>query len=348
MPKSTFGTELMNRINSGELKKLPSEYVEKVKVKISDALSELLDMGARIRPLIVNGERVGWCRGVHLTERKILQRWSMNTEEFTNNLLRVGTTLSQEYIDDMSGNELQSLIRLLTEMADYDLVLFPYLFAFSTTSTSFRLWQSRGSQITGFENREVLLPDGAKMKILLSSDHARFWAAMCKQHEESVLRIENSINAALIIRPWVGKNADTMNNELHNTAKALRLDNPEPWETVVRLERKVDVNDGWAHAEDSLEGLKRELDAMMSNDRHERVMEAFERQQKEQADAYKEKAKKTIEDRGGPGITEKVEILTDKEVAERAKKLKRGKILPVPRDQRDEELSPQERMKKYK
>jgi len=348
--RGEMGLDLMRRINSGELKKLPSEYVEKIRSQVCEALTEFLDFGARIRPLIVGGERVGWCRGVHLSERKILSRWSMNLEEFTVNLITAGTTLSLDYINSLSGNEIHSLVRLLKEMSEYDLTLFPYVYAFSTTSVSNRLWNSRGSLISGFENREVSLPDGVKMKILISSDHARFWAVMCKQHDGAVVRIENSMNAALIIRPWV-KNIDGLNAELRNEARSLRFDNVEPWENIVSLERVIDVNDGWAHADDSLEGLQRELKGMMSNDRHERLIEAFERQQREQAEFQKEKYRKIVEERGGPGIVgEKVEILTDKEVSERAKQLKKGKIQPPTReklDQGDSPIDSSERIKKY-
>lgn len=346
------GIDLMRKINSGELKRLPSDYVEKVRIQISEALGELLDFGARIRPLILNGKRMGWVRGVHLSERKILQRWSMNLEEFTTNLVLTGTTLSQEFIDGLSGSEIHSLIRLLKEMSDYDLTLFPYLYAFSTTSASDRLWRGRGQYISGFENREVPLPDGVRMKILISSDHARFWAAMCKQNEDAVVRIENNMNAALIIRSWVGKGADSLNAELRNAARALRFDNLEPWENVVKLEKTVDVNDGWAHAEDSLEGLQRELKGMISNDRHERLIEAFEKQQREQVDSYKDKYNKVVTERGGPGIIEeKVEILTEKEVMERGRELKKGKPSVASRDirdQGDDPGNPKERIKKYK
>jgi hypothetical protein len=349
MNKGYSGIEIMRRINSGELKKLPSEYVETVRFQISEAISELLETGARIRPLILEGKRMGWVRGVHLSERKILQRWSINLEEFINNMIRTGTTLPPDYVDSLSGNEIHSIIRLLKEMSDYDFSLFSYLFAFSTSSDSNRLWVSRGTQIAGFENREVTLPDNSKMKILVASDHARFWATMCKQHENNVVKIENNLNAALIIRPWVGKNADGLTSELNNIAKSLKFDNIEPWEDVIRLDRTVDVNDGWAHADDSLEGLQRELKGMMSNDRHERLIETFEKQQRDQADSYKNKYDTLVKKRGGPGIVEeKIEILTDKEVRERGDKLKKGKIVPVPRDQDDKPENPQERIKKYK
>jgi hypothetical protein len=347
-----MGVDLMRRINSGELKKLPSEYVDKTKSLISEALSEFLDTGARIRPLIVDNKRVGWCRGVHLSERKILQRWSMDLEEFTNNLLRVGTTLPQDYIDGLSGIEIQSLLRLLKEMSDYDLSLFPYIYAFSTTSMSNRLWCSRGRQVSDFENREISLFDNINMKVLAPPDHARFWATMCKQHDDAVVRIDNSMNAALILRGWVGKGTDSLNVELKNIARSLRFDGLEPWETVIRLDPVINVNDGWAHAEDSLEGLQRELKGMISNDRHERLIETFEKQQREQADSYKEKFNKVVAERGGPGIiNEKVEVLTEKEVNERALKLKKGKA-PVAsrntRDQGDDPGNPQERIKKYR
>jgi len=350
--KDTRGVEIMRRINAGELKKLPSDYIHKVRTDVTDALEELLDFGARIRPLILEGKRIGWCRGIHLSERKVLQRWSMDLTEFAENVIKLGTSLSSEYIEGLSGAEMQGLIRLLKEMSDYDISLFPFLYAFSTTTPSYRLWCSRGQQISGFENRVVPLPDGKEMKILVPSDHARFWSTLCVQHDKSVSRVEASMNAALIIRPWVGKNAEGLNTELKNNARALMFDNPEPWSNVVRLEKTVDFDDGWAHADDSLEGLQRELVGMMSNDRHERLIAAFEEQQKAQSTALLEEAQKRVEARGGPGIiSEKVEILTDKEVEERGKRLKKGKPRITPRDKRDQgddPADPRERIKKYK
>jgi hypothetical protein len=350
--KDTRGVEIMRRIQSGELKKLPTDYVAKIRTEITEALEELLDFGARIRPLILDGKRVGWCRGIHLSERKVLQRWSMDLPEFAENIVKLGTTLPQEYIDGMSGSEMQGLIRLLKEMADYDLSLFPFLYAFSTTTPSYRLWCSRGQQIAGFENRIIPLPDKSDMKILVPSDHARFWSTLCVQHDKAVNRVEASMNAALVVRSFVGKNADGLTTELKNNARALMFDNPEPWSNVVRLDKAVPADDGWAHADDSLEGLQRELAGMISNDRHERLIAAFEEQQKQQSTDRLEAAAKRVEERGGPGIVkETVEILTDAEVEARGKKLRKGKPPVTPRnkrDQGDDPGDPRERIKKYK
>ncbi len=348
----THGVEIMRRIHSGELHKTPTEYVQSVRGKIVDGLDELLDFGARIRPLILEGKRIAWIRGVHFSERKVLQRWSMDLTEFAYNFIKLGTTLPDNFIDGMTDTEVQGLIRLLKEMSDYDFSLFPFVYAFSTTSSSHRLWCSRGSAIASFENRVVPLPGGAEMKILVPSDHARFWAKLCTEHDHAVETVEANLNAALIVRSWVGKASDGLNTELRNRSRALQFDSEAPWESIVKLDKVVDVEDGWAHVSDSVEGLTRELAGMMSNDRHERLIAAFEEQQKAQSETRLEKAKKRVAERGGPGIiNETVQILTDQEITERGKKLKKSKPRIIPRDKRDQgddPADPRERIKKYK
>jgi hypothetical protein len=65
----------MNQINEGGIQQASSAYVKEVRGKIIDACEELLDIGARIRPLNCGKEQVGWVRGVFPSERKILHRW---------------------------------------------------------------------------------------------------------------------------------------------------------------------------------------------------------------------------------------------------------------------------------
>lgn len=188
------------------------------------------------------------------------------------------------------------------------------------------------------------------MKILVPSDHARFWASMCVQHSESVRRIDDNMNALLIVRPWVGKSAESLAHDLKNAARSLKWDVDEPWAAVVREEQAINKEDGWAHADDSLEGMMRELKGMLEHDRHEQLIEAFEKQQTAQSDAVHAAAQKRIDDRGGHGIiNETVEILTEAQVKERGQKLKKGKAPVANRDQREQTEKPsQERMKKYR
>jgi hypothetical protein len=90
----THGASLMQRLNDGTLQQAPSAFLKKTREDVSEAIEELLDIGARIRPLRVAGERVGWVRGVHTSERRALKRWLTDDVEFIEHLILLGTTLS--------------------------------------------------------------------------------------------------------------------------------------------------------------------------------------------------------------------------------------------------------------
>ena len=139
----TFGTEILEQLQDGRLAQLPSSYLHGVREKICAALEELLDIGARIRPLTVGGQRVGWVRGVHLTERQTLKRWVHDDIEVVEHILRLGTSLSAGDIQNLTMLEMRSLARLVRDMTDSDMKLYPYLPAFTSTSASEQLWYSR-------------------------------------------------------------------------------------------------------------------------------------------------------------------------------------------------------------
>ncbi len=71
----TPGLELLERLNDGRLNAAPSEFLVKTREEIATATEELIEVGARIRPLYVGKERVGWVRGFHLSEQRALKRW---------------------------------------------------------------------------------------------------------------------------------------------------------------------------------------------------------------------------------------------------------------------------------
>lgn len=49
----TRGVDLMRQLNEGTLEQAPSEYLQKIREEVTSAIEELLDVGARIRPLLV-------------------------------------------------------------------------------------------------------------------------------------------------------------------------------------------------------------------------------------------------------------------------------------------------------
>lgn len=282
MAKSTFGTELMRKIAEGQIEHLPSEFIAQTRTEISTAIEELIDVGARVRPLMVGNERIGWVRGVHLTERKLLQRWALGETEFILTMLGLATTLTPDELRSLNLIEVRSLSRLVREMTDSDLRLYPYLQSFVSTSMSEQLWYSKGTDATTFRDRTIRMPDGKELKILAPPDQSRLWATLCNYRIQTKQRLDASFNTVLTIRPWVGRGADPLSADLKNIARSLRTDSFEPWREVIRAEPEVRFNDGWAHSEDdSIEGMKRELKGMLSMDRHEQVVAAFEKQTRE-------------------------------------------------------------------
>jgi hypothetical protein len=345
----TLGVDLINRINAGEFVKVPSEQVEKSRANICSALEELLDIGARVRPLYIGDKVEGWVRGVHLGERKMLERWVHSPQEQVIERLLLGTSLTREQLEECTGPELRSLVRLVNEMSGSDIRLFPYLSAFVSTSTSEQMWFSRGREITEHRRREVDLPGGYAMRVQAAPDHARLWATLCHYREVAKSRLDASMNTLMIVRPWVGRSADGMANDLRNTARRLITDNLEPWQEVVRAEKDTQLDDGWAHGGDeSVESLQRELKGMMSNDRHEQLIDKFESQQREQAEKRQQEIEEKIAARGGAGFIEtRITPMTEKEFQQVRQSLKKER--PVIQQQDFEvESSPVERLAKYR
>ncbi len=344
MPKATAGTELRNQIFSGGTQRATPEIVRTVRVHVSEACEEILDIGARIRPLMVGDARLGWVRGLHITERKILARWCVGTE-FLEQALLLATSLGREELACFTTREIFNLVRLVKQMTDFDLSLAPYMTAFATTSVSEFLWHGKGLALTSFENRVVRMPDGGEVKIMSPSHHAKLWASLCTYRTANKLKIDGMMNAAMIVRPWVRNAMDPFVAELRVSARNLEVDAIEPWESVVST-HAVEVDDGWGHPDDTREGLLRELHGMLAHDKHEQVMDAFMRQQIRAAEAEQERIARLQKKRGGPGVYQKegVVVLTPAEVRKREQQMKKG--VPV----RETEIAPTaaERIVHYK
>ena len=349
--KRFSGIDIMNQISEGKIKSAPVEYIEKTRSKVIDAYEELLDVGARIRPLIVGKSQIGWVRGVPPSERKILSRWVYDFSEELKNLIILATTLTSEEVEDLTSYELRSISNLISQMSKRDFSLFPYLSAYTTTMSSENLWHGKGTLISSFENKIIEMPDGKKIKILAPSDQARIWASLCTYREQAKKRLDENFNAVLIIRPWAGKNADPISAELRTVAKAMETNSMASWESLIRVKPQIDVNDGWAHLPESEEDLKRELKGFIDGDRHEKVMEALSKKLYEESESRKKKLQEVTARRGGPGVTGEVTVvLTDKEVKERQEKIKKGRPVYTPPSHAEREIQqrPEEKIQKYK
>ena len=140
-----------------------------------------------------------------------------------------------------------------------------------------------------------------------------------------------------------------MANELKAMARSLQTNTLDPWRELVKITEAPDLDDGWAHSgDDSLEGMLRELNGMMSDDRHERVFAAFDAQERQRAEKKQSEIVKRIESRGGPGFFESsITPMTEAQVQARAAALRQGRmIMPVSDDV--VQSSPMDRLTRYK
>jgi hypothetical protein len=337
--QASMGLDIMNRLASGAIKKAPAETIERVKVEITANCEEIVEVGARIRPLLCGDKQVGWVRGLHTQERKTLKRWIRDPNDYIALTLQHATSFTKEELEAMQSFEIRSLVEVVRQMSDYDVSLYPYLPAYVTTHSSEALWYGKGDSLTTFENRAVRMPDGKTVTIIAPPDHARMWATLCNYREQSKKRLEENLNALFIVRPWAGRQADPVANALKVAARQLETGSDFQWERLVRTPTAVDKNDGWGHPGDSVEDLRRELKGMMEGDRHERMMDAWARQMEHEAKAKKTEVEEFRKKRGieGAGVTETpMTVVTAEEVRARQKALREGKSQPGMVPRRDE------------
>src|SRR5271156_3577273 len=134
--EGSVGMDIMRKISDGDLRPAPAEDVERVKSEITENCEELIEIGARIRPLLVEGKQVGWVRGVHLQERRMLKRWVREPNEYVALSMKYATSFSMEEIAALQADELRGLVDVVRTMSDRDISLFSYLNAYVTTQTS--------------------------------------------------------------------------------------------------------------------------------------------------------------------------------------------------------------------
>jgi hypothetical protein len=224
--------------------------------------------------------------------------------------------------------EATNLVGVMKQMGDYDSSLFPYLAAFASTQTSESLWYAKGATLASFEDKALTMPDGKTVRIKLPPDHARLWVTFCNYREQAKVRLDANFNALLMVRPLAGKSADPLQAEFRASSKALEVGSLEPWQRIVRTDKTVDVNDGWAHVGETQEELMREMKGMLSGDKHEQLMDEWRRQigerlEREKSQVRKKKSDLTEKDLGVSN--EKFQVLTEAEMKARQQQLKTGK-----------------------
>lgn len=328
----TMGSDLMNQITRGEITQRSTEYVEIVKRDVTSALTELITYGARVRPLILEGEQVGWVRPFSLSDKKQLEIWFNDDISNLRHLVQLCTTLDPLAIKNLDMIELNTILKIITQGHLADLSLFPYMTAFVTTHASVNLWRSRTEDM--FKPIDIVLPDGARFKQITISDHTRLWANLSTMRDKAIDRTEASINAAIVARSMAG--GDAWNAYIDNLQKILNsyaVDNTDTWMNTIDFvsynAKKSNLTDGFGHCHEdhSTEGLMRELQGMLHGDKHEKLIEQFytqqlneemERQERQQAliQAQRERLEKEATLDGS------MIIRTEKEVLSREREIK--------------------------
>lgn len=318
---ATAGTELMKKINSGEIGTIKSGVAKKVRQDVSSVFEEIIEVGARIRPILISGKRIGWIRGLSVTERKLLSSWFYDQNELIIKALSYSTSFTEEEITKLNSYEFRSLLRLSNIMSNADVSLYPYLVPYTFTSSSEDLWRSGNTTFTSFFNKEVKMPDGKIMKILCPSDHSKFWASLCDKRLQAVRELASSYDAAMVAGSMVGKAANKVVTNLNRKAKYLEVNSEEVWKNISTVDqsKNLNLNDGWGHAHEdfSEEGLIREGEGMMNYDKHEQFMESFYEQY-----VSREQKKKLLTVAREQGIIEEESsIMTEEQVNKREKEI---------------------------
>ena len=320
MSEGTFGTSLMNQLHSGELAVAPSATVLEVRSQITTAFEEIVEVGARIRPLHLNNLHVGWLRGLYYSERKLLLRWYPNTAERTIKILTTATTLTEAEVKDLDGYEFRMLLRQVIAAEAADTTLFPFVSPFVTTSASESLWFSVGADSKRY-NRPIDLLDGNTMKLLAPPDHCRLWRLLCNYREQAKAKLAGTLDASLVARAFIGKGATKLINDLNKASRRLIPDVDEPWKMAIRVVAEdVNLNDGWGHAhiDTSEEGILREGEGMLAEDKHEQFMAKFYTEQEQRQQHEAEQQLQDLNHAYEVGIMDEApRIITEKELQER-------------------------------
>lgn len=347
----TQGTQLMNQINSGEMKFKQSDVATQVKQEVSEALSEIINIGARVRPLLLNDKRVGWIRALNYSERKLLDRVVNDSDEQIVAILSHCTTLTEEEVLDLDIHELNSILTRLHHMTLADLSLYPYMSAFVTTQSSQTLWAGRFDGM--FNCRQIDMFDGRVLHLIDKPDLVTLWAALSRIREESIAKLEQTLNFGTLIKAWAGKSADKYVNDLIRSLQTYQPDSIQPWIDVidyVQLQAKDEskhFTDGFGHSheDNTVQGLLREMHGMLEGDKHEQLMNSFyggqiaaarvKEEETQQIIAQRRAELEQLEDNGS------MIVVTDAEVRKREHDIKTNSIETQLQKRMKEELEGQ-------
>ena len=361
MSGDSLGVQLMSQINTGELQFKQSDLALEIKEKVTQAMEEIITMGARVHPLKLNGKRVGWLRPLSPSERKILDSLIDDNNERMVLMLTHCTTLSESEIDDLDIYEINSILHQIYSANVADISLFPYISAFCSTQTSQLLWDSRRRQ--ALEREIIRLPDGSRMQLLAPSSHLSLWALLTSIRVRSLHRLEEALNMSAIVRSQIGKDADKYVKGIISEINSFKLDAIEPWTDIVDYTKlqanPTQFNDGYGHSHEdgSVQGLLREMDGMMQGDKHEQLMQQFyekqinEAKEKEQQVLQRvqkrRKELEILEDDGSLVVVTDVEVKRrQREIHSRTQRVMQQQIAELA-NQSDEAPPPAERITKY-
>lgn len=320
MTDSVRGIDLLNSANStiGVL----SAPLKDLQDKTILAISEILYHGARVRPLMMDNKLIGYARGLRLSEKAWLSTMYPEPIGYLKALLHYSTTLGS-LIDSLSVVEFRRVFHVVERLGRADESLLPLVYPFSTTSASEKLAAVPLPPI------DTLRTPHGPMETLGPSEIYLQWRFMCKHREDLKVILNETQNSVMIVQAWVGKAAAQMATELKNSQKQLHPNIPDPWmELGVALDPDIDFEDGWGHShqDQSLDGLMREYNGMVREDKHEQLMLALAEKQRQELIEEREKVLRLKNRAEGVSYSEKIseEISPKQTEKERKERIQAG------------------------
>jgi hypothetical protein len=307
--------EIINESFKNYSTHLPNN-IEEVRQNIITAMEEHIIFGGRVRPLLFDGKLCGYMRGISSGERSWIHRMYEDQVERLKATFKVSTSLSDSQVRDLTSLEIRRLILMLHKFTKADSSLFPWVSPFTTTVASERLWVSDVRP-----PKEVAYPEGV-FKILAPSDIGLHWSYMAYSREDSKESLRSLTSASLIVRAYIGKHAQQLTSDIQGMSKALQPNIAMPWTDMGVGSRDFDPDDGWGHThqDSSVEGLMRELNGMLNDDKHEQLMRAIA--ERDRMEAEKRKAKIRQMQNRVEGVTTREAYVTPEEMARRVSRRK--------------------------
>lgn len=276
------GVDLINE-SFGQASSSLSPSMEAIRSHVVESLEEHLLFGGRIRPLTLNGTQWGYVRGVYTSERAWINRMFLDPVERLRALIQTATTLPPEKMSMLTTLEIRRLILLIHRFSKAEMSLFQWVSPFVTTSSSERLWYARS-----VPPRELMYPGGL-FKTLAPSDLFHHWAFLAASREDNKESLRALSSSSLIVRAYVGRHAQSLTNDVQSLSRSLQPNIADPWKEMGTAEPDFDPEDGWGHIhqDSSLDGLMRELNGMLNDDKHEQLMRAIAERDRRESESQK-------------------------------------------------------------